>query len=69
MPTLAVGLTATVALMAMKRWTPRVPAALAVVVASIVVSWGMGFQSLGISVVGVIPKGLPLLFCPVVECE
>ena len=62
--TLAVGLIATVALMAMKRWTPRVPAALAVVVASIVVSWGMGFQSLGISVVGVIPKGLPSFSVP-----
>ena len=58
-PTLEVGLTAILMLIAMKRWAPTFPASLAVVVAGIVTSWGMGFQSIGIDVVGVIPKGLP----------
>ena len=58
-PTLAVGLTTLLMLIAMKRWAPTFPASLAVVVAGIVTSWGMGFQSIGIDVVGVIPRGLP----------
>lgn len=62
--TLAVGLMATGALLALKKWAPRIPGALVVVVASIVASWALGFQNLGIKVVGVIPDGLPSFTLP-----
>lgn len=62
--TLTVGLTATGSLLALKKWAPRIPGALAVVVASIVASWALGFQNMGIKVVGVIPEGLPSFTLP-----
>ncbi len=62
--TLAVGLTATGGLLALKKWAPRIPGALVVVVASIVASWALGFQNMGIKVVGVIPEGLPSFTLP-----
>lgn len=62
--TLVVGLFATGGLLALKKWAPRVPGALVVVVSSIVASWAFGFQNLGIKVVGVIPDGLPSFTMP-----
>jgi len=62
--TLTVGLTATGSLLALKKWAPRIPGALVVVVASIVASWALGFQNMGIKVVGVIPEGLPSFTLP-----
>lgn len=67
--TLAVGLTATGALMALKKWAPRIPGALVVVVASTVASWAFGFQNLGIKVAGVIPGGLPSFTLPTWSLE
>ena len=62
--TLAVGLGATLALVTLKTWAPKVPASLVVVVTSILTSWLMGFEAMGIKVVGVIPEGLPSLTLP-----
>ena len=62
--TLGVGLSAALALVALKRWAPRVPAALVVVGVSILTSWLVGFEVLGIHVVGVIPEGLPSFSLP-----
>lgn len=62
--TLTVGLTATGSLLALKKWAPRIPGALVVVVASIAASWALGFQNMGIKVVGVIPEGLPSFTLP-----
>jgi SulP family sulfate permease len=62
--TFAVGLGATLALVALKKWAPKVPAALVVVVTSILTSWLIGFEAMGIKVVGVIPEGLPSLTLP-----
>ena len=56
MPTLAVGLTALLMLVAMKRWAPNVPAALVGGRRGHRRLVGMGFQSMGIDVVGVIPR-------------
>ena len=57
--TLTVGVLSIGALGAMKRWAPKLPGALVVVVVSIFTSWIVGFDSLGIRVVGHIPSGLP----------
>ena len=62
--TLAVGLSATAALLALKRWAPKIPAALVVVAISVLTSWIIGFESAGIRVVGVIPEGLPGIRVP-----
>lgn len=59
LPTLVVGLVGIAGLVGLKRWAPRIPAALTVVMLSIVASWGLGFQDMGIRVVGEIPEGLP----------
>lgn len=64
LPTLTVGLGSTLALVGLKRWAPRVPAALVVVVTSILTSWLIGFETMGIKVVGVIPEGLPSFALP-----
>ena len=61
---LAVGGCAIVALAAMKRWAPKVPAALAVVVTGILTSWLVDFEAMGIAVVGAIPEGLPSFALP-----
>ena len=62
--TLAVGLSATAGLLVLKRWAPKIPAALVVVVISVLGSWLLGFESMGIRVVGVIPEGLPEVSVP-----
>ena len=64
MPTLAVGLAATVVLLALKTWSPKLPGALMVVVSSILASWLVGFEEMGIKVVGHIPEGLPSFAMP-----
>lgn len=62
--TLGVGLVAIFSLAALKTWAPKIPAALVVVLTSIVASWAMGFEALGIHVVGAIPEGLPSFSLP-----
>ena len=64
LPTLAVGLAATLTLVALKKWARKIPAALVVVAISIVTSWLLGWQSQGIHVVGAIPEGLPSFTLP-----
>lgn len=62
--TLAVGTAALAALVLLKRWAPRVPAALAVVVGAIVASELLDLEGRGVAVVGTIPDSLPVLSLP-----
>ena len=62
---LAVG----VLILGLGRWTPRVPGALLVVLASIAASARFGFAEMGIPTVGEIPAGLPHLGLPKVGWE
>lgn len=57
--TIVVGFTSLALLFLMHRFTPKIPAALAVVVLAIVVSAVLNFDEHGIHVVGEIPAGLP----------
>lgn len=59
LPTLAVGVTAIALLALGARRFPRAPAALVVVVLSIVASTAADLQARGVAVVGPIPSGLP----------
>lgn len=62
--TLALGLAALVALFLLKRFVPRVPAALAVVIGSIVAVEALDLESRGVKVVGDIPDSLPAFALP-----
>lgn len=63
-PTMVVGFTSLALLFLMHRYTPKIPAALTVVLLSIVVSAALGFEESGIHVVGEIPSGLPPIGFP-----
>ena len=62
--TVVVGAVAIMALLAMKRWTPRLPRFLVVVAVAVAVSWGVGLPFVGVDVVGAVPAGLPTLALP-----
>ena len=57
--TLAIGVTSLAALFGLRLLMPRLPAALLVVFAAIGLSWAFDFAAHGVTVVGVIPSGLP----------
>ncbi len=63
-PTLAVGLICLALLFLMHRYTPKLPAALTVMVLSILASWLLDFAGIGIHIVGEIPAGLPSFSLP-----
>ena len=62
--TVVLGGVALGSLFALKRWTPRVPAALVVVVGSILAVEAFDLQSRGVKVVGDIPDSLPAFGLP-----
>lgn len=64
LPTLILGLLALTALLALKRWAPRWPAALIVAAASIAVVETLHLQTRGVAVLGTVPGGLPTLHVP-----
>jgi high affinity sulfate transporter 1 len=62
--TLAIAIAAILALLAMERIWPHSPAPLIVVSAGIGLSWFLGLESLGVSIVGFIPQSLPSVTLP-----
>ena len=62
--TLLLGATSVAALFALKRWAPRVPGALVVVVVSIIAVEVFDLSSRGVAVVGEIPDALPVFGLP-----
>ncbi|MEM1416829.1 MAG: SulP family inorganic anion transporter, partial [Myxococcota bacterium] len=67
--TLVIALGATGLLVALKRWAPRVPRALVVVVLGTLAVRVLGLEAEGVAVVGAIPEGLPALRVPDVDAE
>lgn len=65
--TFAVGLTAIVVLMGLKKWKPRFPGALFVVVVSTVLTALLGWEEIGLRVVGEVPAGFPGLSMPLLD--
>ncbi len=61
------GLTALVLLLLMKKTAPKFPAVLLVVSLATLISWLIGFEADGGTVVGTIPRGLPGLSMPVID--
>lgn len=58
-PTVALGLGGIALLLALRRWAPRVPGPLVVVVLGIGAALGLGLAARGVAVIGPIPQGLP----------
>jgi SulP family sulfate permease len=67
LPTLALGLVTILALVMLKRFTPKAPGPLVVVIGAIISSSIFQLAELGISVVGQIPSGLPMPQIPQVS--
>jgi SulP family sulfate permease len=63
-PTLAVGLTAIVVLLGIEHFTPKLPAPLLAVVATISAVYFFHLQNRGVDLVGHIPRGIPSLVRP-----
>ena len=64
LPTLVLGLTGLVLLLAMKQWAPRLPAALIVGVLSIVAVVVLNMEAHGVAVLGTVPAGFPTFRTP-----
>ncbi len=62
--TLAVAVATFVVLIGMERLWPHSPAPLVAVGGGIAAAWGLGLEAQGVSIVGLIPKGLPALQVP-----
>jgi len=62
--TLAVAVATFAVLIGMERWKPNSPAPLVAIAGAIAASWFFGLKALGVSIVGLIPTGLPPLTLP-----
>ncbi len=69
METLLMAILALGIMIAMKRWTPRAPNVLTAVVITTLLSWMIGFETMGGAVVGAIPQGLPPMAVPSLDFQ
>lgn len=67
--TLGIGVASIIALRALKRFAPRVPAALLVVAVSTTLAWFFAWSDAGVAIVGAVPSGLPSFSVPLLERE
>ncbi len=67
--TLALGLGGIVLLVALRRWVPAIPGALALVVVATGLVWALDLQATGVQVVGEVPGGLPAPSLPPLEMQ
>ena len=67
LPTLVLGLITILALVALKRFVPKAPGPLVIVIGAIIISTIFQLAELGIAVVGQIPSGLPMPQIPQVS--
>src|SRR6476469_4584602 len=69
LPTLTVGLTTFAVILAGKHWWPRAPAPLLAMVVAGALAYGLDLEAGGVSVVGLLPSGLPGLTFPELDPE
>ncbi|MGY6648487.1 SulP family inorganic anion transporter [Wenyingzhuangia sp. IMCC45574] len=62
--TFVLGLSSIVVLVLLKKYVPKVPAALVVVVLGVLLVYGLQLERLGVQIVGAIPQGLPSFKIP-----
>ena len=63
-PTLAMGIFALLIIFGLKRYAPKIPGVLTAVVITTLLSFLIGYESLGGKVVGIVPAGLPAIAVP-----
>lgn len=63
-PTLILGFLSCAFLVAIKRWKPKLPGPILLVVLGCALSWLFNFQDFGVAVVGTVPAGLPRISLP-----
>ncbi|MBB5173823.1 SulP family inorganic anion transporter [Texcoconibacillus texcoconensis] len=62
--TAAIGMGSIISLILVKKYMPRIPSALFIVVVTIAVVFAFGFEAEGVDIVGAVPSGLPELGVP-----
>ncbi|WML89350.1 SulP family inorganic anion transporter [Thiothrix lacustris] len=67
--TFAIGAFALITLIVLKKYAPRLPGVLITVFITTLMSWAVGFQAMGGSVIGAIPEGLPSFAIPNVSLD
>ncbi len=67
--TFTIGVFALATLMVLKKYAPRLPGVLITVFITTLMSWAVGFQAMGGSVIGAIPEGLPSFAIPNVSLD
>ncbi|MCA9654891.1 MAG: solute carrier family 26 protein [Myxococcales bacterium] len=67
--TFTIGLGSVIALLALRRFAPRLPAALIVVVTGTLAVWGLGLHEHGVAIVGDVPAGLPSPTLPAFDLD
>jgi MFS superfamily sulfate permease-like transporter len=65
--TLLLGAGAIILLIGIRKYTPRIPAVLVVLLVSVILSSVLDWQALGVATVGTIPSGLPTVTFPIVS--
>lgn len=69
LPTVAIGVAALLLMIAFRKWQRTFPAAVAALVVGTLASWLFGFVEHGVSIVGVIPAGIPKPTSPFVSVD
>jgi len=69
LPTLIFGVSALSGMWLLKKYVPKAPDVLIAVVVTTVVSWSIGFEEMGGTVVGHVPAGLPAFSIPVLDID
>lgn len=67
--TVAIGAGSIVTLLALRRWAPRAPAALVVVLVGTLAVWGLDLHEHGVAIVGTVPAGLPSFALPPLDAQ
>lgn len=69
LPTVMIGVMSIALLLGLKRWRPRIPAALIVVALGGLAVYLFGLDTLGVRSLGEVPRGVPALSLPVLRWE
>lgn len=67
--TLGMGIAGLAMLLALKRWLPKIPAALVLMILATLLVWLTDLDSQGVAIIGTIPSGLPRLQMPVLDLD
>ncbi|HEY6172166.1 MAG TPA: SulP family inorganic anion transporter, partial [Candidatus Kapabacteria bacterium] len=67
--TLVIGIVCCVSIYLLKRYTPRIPYSLIIVVLSVAAVYIFGLDNMGVEIVGLLPRGLPRVSLPTLSLD